>query len=158
MNTQSDATELQQVGTISLDFTWSGTLPMLLAGLVDGTSAGKAIAKEHLTRMAAVADLAVHAAAALQQVADSGIQLPPGALDAVRDWHRVARLSRAGTASGARPDDHSAQISIGYCVNGFYLGICDDNGECQRESVETWPTRDTARRALDSGDWTRRTR
>lgn len=157
MNTTHVAADRPEAGAIRLDFTWSGTLPMLLAGLLDGTSTGKAIARRHLTRMAAVADLAVQAACTLQQIRDCGVQLPSGALDAIERWHAVARSacpddSREPRASHANP----GEFSIGYCVSGFYIGICDHRGECQRKSVETWPSRDAARRALEAGDWTHR--
>lgn len=157
MNTTHVASERREAGAISLDFTWSGTLPLLLAGLLDGTSTGKAMAREHLSRMAAVADLAVQAASALQQITENGVDLPPGALEAIKHWHRVARST--GTDALREPSvsrSSQAEFSIGYCVNGFYIGICDSRGECQRRSVETWPSREAARRALDDDSWTPR--
>ena len=40
---------------------------------------------------------------------------------------------------------------------GFYLGTLHPvQGPFSRESVEYWPTRSLAERALETGDWTQR--
>lgn len=48
--------DIKVVGTIDLTPTWAGILPLLLAGVTDGTDTGRRIAKEELARMAALAD------------------------------------------------------------------------------------------------------
>lgn len=155
MNTTHVAGDRHEDGAISLNFTWSGTLPMLLAGLLDGTSTGKAMAREHLARMAAVADLAMQAASALQQITENGVDLPPSALEAIKRWQSVAQAARPDDPpEPSAPEAKRDEFSIGYCVNGFYIGICDSQGECQRKSVETWPSRDAAGRALHTNNWT----
>lgn len=40
---------------------------------------------------------------------------------------------------------------------GFFIGTCDEDGPCSRESVEYFPTPTEAAAALDSGAWTQRT-
>jgi hypothetical protein len=39
---------------------------------------------------------------------------------------------------------------------GFYLGTADLDGPVTRESVEYFPDREAAERALKKGDWTQR--
>ncbi|CAJ2794328.1 Uncharacterised protein [Burkholderia pseudomallei] len=41
-------------------------------------------------------------------------------------------------------------------VAGYYIGTADDEGPISRESVEYFPTRDLAERALVAGCWTQR--
>ena len=41
-------------------------------------------------------------------------------------------------------------------VAGYYIGTADDEGPISRESVEYFPTRDLAERALVAGGWTQR--
>ena len=41
-------------------------------------------------------------------------------------------------------------------VVGYYIGTADDEGPISRESVEYFPTRDLAERALVAGGWTQR--
>ena len=41
-------------------------------------------------------------------------------------------------------------------VAGYYIGTVDDEGPISRESVEYFPTRDLAERALVTGGWTQR--
>lgn len=45
-----------QVGTIDLTPTWRGIMPMLIAGLIDGTDQGRRIATEELFRLANMVD------------------------------------------------------------------------------------------------------
>ena len=47
----------RQVGTIDLTPTWRGVLPMLLAGIENGTPESRKIAIEELQKMAEAADL-----------------------------------------------------------------------------------------------------
>lgn len=39
---------------------------------------------------------------------------------------------------------------------GFYIGTADDDGPYSRESMEYWPSREEAAKALDTGTWTQR--
>lgn len=41
-------------------------------------------------------------------------------------------------------------------ANGYYLGTEDDGGPVSRESVEYFPDREAADRALSTGEWTQR--
>lgn len=41
-------------------------------------------------------------------------------------------------------------------ANGYYLGTEDDGGPVSRESVEYFPDRAAADRALSTGEWTQR--
>ncbi|MWA29784.1 hypothetical protein [Burkholderia pseudomallei] len=41
-------------------------------------------------------------------------------------------------------------------VAGYYIGTADDEGPISRESIEYFPTRDLAERALVAGCWTQR--
>lgn len=56
MDSISDVETVRQAGTIDLTPTWRGILPALLAAMTDGTAEGRRIAREELTRMAALAD------------------------------------------------------------------------------------------------------
>jgi hypothetical protein len=47
---------LASTGSVAITLTWSGTLPMLIAVLEDGSEEGKQIAREELARMAELAD------------------------------------------------------------------------------------------------------
>lgn len=39
---------------------------------------------------------------------------------------------------------------------GHYLGTCNEEGPCSRESVEYWPSQAAAQSALDSGTWSQK--
>jgi hypothetical protein len=41
-------------------------------------------------------------------------------------------------------------------TRGFYIGTADEDGPCSRESVEYWPTRTLAEKALETGLWTQK--
>ena len=47
-------------------------------------------------------------------------------------------------------------LEVQQSAAGFYLGTVDEEGPMSRESVEYFPTREAAQRALDTGDWQQR--
>lgn len=55
-----NVTKKTKIGTIDLTPTWKAILPVLLHALADGSPLGQRLAKEELTRMAALADEACH--------------------------------------------------------------------------------------------------
>lgn len=46
----------KQVGTVQLQPTWRGVMPLLIAGITEGTDTGRRIATEELYRLADIAD------------------------------------------------------------------------------------------------------
>jgi hypothetical protein len=64
-----------------------------------------------------------------------------GLLAAAFEKRQLALEVCKGPASWSRP---------------YYLGTQEDGAPVTRESVERWPTREKAERALMSGDWTQR--
>lgn len=56
------------VGTIDITVTWEAALPILIAGLVNGTTEGRRLAIEQLGRMAEIADYANTALIALKAI------------------------------------------------------------------------------------------
>lgn len=48
-------------------------------------------------------------------------------------------------------------LQVLYCPSGYYIGTVDIDGTPQsRESIQHWPDRDTAVKALESGMWTQK--
>lgn len=42
-------------------------------------------------------------------------------------------------------------------TRGFYIGTTDEDGmPCSRESIEYWPKRELAEKALETGQWTQK--
>ena len=48
------------------------------------------------------------------------------------------------------------ELKVLESANGFYLGTFDDEGPYSRESMEYFPSKEVAERALATGDWHQR--
>lgn len=62
----------KQIGTVQLQPTWRGVVPLLIAALTDGTPEGRRIATEELYRMADIADAAARQTEPLGPVENIG--------------------------------------------------------------------------------------
>jgi len=67
-NAEALSAQAAPVRTIDLTPTWAAVLPLLIAGLENGTATGRKIAREELQRMAAMADKYVAAQKALSEI------------------------------------------------------------------------------------------
>lgn len=61
------------------------------------------------------------------------------------------KIGRLAAQSGYR-----LPLEVLQSANGFYLGTADQEGPVSRESMEYFPTRQAADKALESGQWTQR--
>ncbi len=48
------------------------------------------------------------------------------------------------------------EVAVLQSNNGFYIGTCDADGPVSRESLEYWPSRAEADKALEHGMWTQK--
>lgn len=84
------------VGTIYITVTWEGALPILIAGLVNGTTEGRRLAIEQLERMARVADGANGMLASLKAiVANHGKEAIQTHLDGTDLADAMAAIAKA---------------------------------------------------------------
>ena len=49
--------------------------------------------------------------------------------------------------------DKRLPLAVLSSAAGFYIGTCDDEGPCSRESREYWRLQADADKALATGDW-----
>ncbi len=88
-NETTPATPAAEPTILIGDMKWSQVLPILIAALEDGTPTGVRMAKDHLSQMAAAADLAGMAMDVLMRAADRGLDLEGDMQSAISQARRI---------------------------------------------------------------------
>jgi hypothetical protein len=162
--------------SIPIDITWTSSLVALLAVYESGTPKGRSLAKQHLQRMAEVADLAFDAVKTIERMVTEKHVRDDDVLQVVAEAKRLSRAHPCDNtpehAASPSPAGDTAvacgklakqlsklelPLDICYCARGFYIGTYCDAQPYTRESEEYWTRRELAATALKIGEWTQRT-